>query len=107
MTVRKKLIDDTGVYICIFYYVWKDMPIENWCQTIDALKFRFAHVLRQITNFTYSPSLGFSESGGSFRTKVTVAPVCLGLNSTVMFHVGTSDDAALSNLNPLFTRALQ
>lgn len=56
---------------------------------------------------TYSPSEETSDSGGSLRTKVTVAPVCLGLISTVIFHAGPSAAVALSSRKPLLTRPLQ
>lgn len=47
-----------------------------------------------------------SVSGGSFRTKVTVAPVCRGLISTVIFQGEVPEGVASSSLIPLLTRAL-
>lgn len=47
-----------------------------------------------------------SGSCGSRLSAVTLAPVCLGLMSTVMFHLSVLG-VALSSLTPLFTRALK
>lgn len=58
--------------------------------------------------YTYSPALtAVSVSGGSRRTRVTVAATCLGFMSTVIFQVGVTAGTASRSRTPLLTRALK